>query len=97
MCGICGIIKIGSGGDLGGDALIEKMTTTLAHRGPNDSGIWRNDRLSLGHRRLSVIDLSDAGHQPMTNEDGMVVIVFNGEVYNFQELKVPGIERKIPA
>ena len=70
-----------------GETLIRKMTETIAHRGPSDSGVWRNDHVALGSRRLSVIDLSDAGHQPMTNEDGSVVIVYNGEVYNFKELK----------
>jgi asparagine synthase (glutamine-hydrolysing) len=63
------------------------MTDTLAHRGPNDRGIWQNGRIALGHRRLSVIDLSSAGRQPMGNEDGSVQIVYNGEVYNFRDLK----------
>jgi asparagine synthase (glutamine-hydrolysing) len=63
------------------------MTDTLAHRGPNDRGTWQDDRITLGHRRLSVIDLSRAGRQPMGNEDGSVQIVYNGEVYNFQDLK----------
>lgn len=87
MCGICGIIQLGPASQSEDDALISKMTATIAHRGPNDSGIWRNERVALGSRRLSVIDLSDAGHQPMTNEDGSVVIAYNGEVYNFKELK----------
>jgi asparagine synthase (glutamine-hydrolysing) len=69
------------------EQLISRMTDTLTHRGPNDRGTWSRGRISLGHRRLSVIDLSSAGHQPMTNEDGSVVIVYNGEVYNFRELK----------
>ncbi len=86
MCGICGIMRLGDGPAPDG-ALIARMARTLAHRGPNDDGTWLDDRIALGFRRLSVIDLSHAGHQPMTNEDGSVVLVFNGEIYNFQELK----------
>src|SRR5262247_3924368 len=87
MCGICGIMCLGSStSDLGG-MLIDRMTDTLAHRGPNDRGTWSDDRIALGSRRLAVIDLSSAGHQPMGNEDNSVQIVYNGEVYNFQELK----------
>jgi asparagine synthase (glutamine-hydrolysing) len=69
------------------ETLIRRMTDTMAHRGPNDSGVWQDPRVSLGHRRLSVIDLSPAGHQPMTNEDGAVILSYNGEVYNFMELR----------
>ncbi|WP_138935628.1 asparagine synthase (glutamine-hydrolyzing) [Roseovarius arcticus] len=86
MCGICGILRLNRG-PATDEALISKMADTLAHRGPNDDGTWLDDRIALGFRRLSVIDLSYAGHQPMTNEDGSIVIVFNGEIYNFQELK----------
>jgi len=63
------------------------MTDSLAHRGPSDRGVWSDDLVSLGSRRLSVIDLSSAGHMPMSNEDGTIHIVYNGEVYNFRELK----------
>ncbi len=87
MCGICGILRLGPTAEATDEKLITKMAATLAHRGPNDDGIWLDDRMALGFRRLSVIDLSYNGHQPMTNEDGSVVIAFNGEVYNFQELK----------
>jgi asparagine synthase (glutamine-hydrolysing) len=69
------------------ETLIRRMTDTMAHRGPNDSGVWQDPRVSLGHRRLSVIDLSPAGHQPMTNEDGAVILSYNGEVYNIMELR----------
>jgi asparagine synthase (glutamine-hydrolysing) len=62
------------------------MTDTLAHRGPDDRGTWHDEHAALGARRLAVIDLSHAGHQPMANEDGSVRIVYNGEVYNFREL-----------
>jgi asparagine synthase (glutamine-hydrolysing) len=63
------------------------MTAAMAHRGPNDSGSYADSLITLGHRRLSVIDLSHNGHQPMSNEDGTVWIVFNGEIYNFADLK----------
>ncbi|NOD49757.1 MULTISPECIES: asparagine synthase (glutamine-hydrolyzing) [unclassified Ruegeria] len=87
MCGICGILRIDPATERPGEGLITAMAATLVHRGPNDDGIWLDEDVALGFRRLSVIDLSYAGHQPMTNEDGSVVIVFNGEIYNFQELK----------
>jgi asparagine synthase (glutamine-hydrolysing) len=87
MCGICGILRLSPSADNLGGTLIDRMTDALAHRGPNDRGTWHDDWITLGHRRLSVIDLSVAGHQPMGNEDGSVQIVYNGEVYNFRELK----------
>lgn len=85
MCGICGKISLNSRVD---EALMRKMCGVLTHRGPDSEGIYVNGlNVGLGHRRLAVIDLSQAGHQPMTNEDGALWIVFNGEVYNFIELK----------
>src|SRR6185369_8258928 len=83
MCGICGIT---GSGDYNA---IERMTATLEHRGPDDGGIARfpDARLDLGHRRLSIIDLSPRGHQPMANETGRIWISFNGEIYNYRELK----------
>ncbi len=87
MCGLCGIMRLGNGPAMAKDeGLIRRMTDTMAHRGPNDSGVWMSERIALGHRRLSVIDLSSAGHQPMTNEDGTVILTYNGEIYNFREL-----------
>ena len=80
-------MQLGSASGRMDDSLINRMTDTLTHRGPNDRGTWSNERIALGHRRLSVIDLSYAGHQPMENEEGSVIIVYNGEVYNFKELK----------
>lgn len=86
MCGICGLIRLGpEPPDPEGD-LLDRMTDSMAHRGPDDRGSWRTDHVALGHRRLAVIDLSRAGRQPMANEDGSVRIVYNGEVYNFREL-----------
>ncbi len=87
MCGICGIMNLGPPASGWCNGLIDRMTETLVHRGPNDRGTWCDDRIALGHRRLSVIDLSEAGRQPMSNEDGFIQIVYNGEVYNFRELK----------
>src|SRR5262245_40361179 len=87
MCGICGIMQLGSeSGDLSG-LLIERMTDSIAYRGPDDRGTWSDGRVAIGSRRLSVIDLSPMGRQPMSNEDGSIHIVYNGEVYNFRELK----------
>jgi asparagine synthase (glutamine-hydrolysing) len=65
------------------------MANLIGHRGPDDRGVYRDEAagLALAHNRLSIIDLSPAGHQPMTNEDGTVLLVFNGETYNFQELR----------
>lgn len=86
MCGLNGIVALSSeGGDLA--ERVERMNVALAHRGPDDGGVFSDDRVSLGHRRLSIIDLSNAGHQPMQSADGRYVIVFNGEIYNFRELR----------
>lgn len=86
MCGLNGIVALGSeGGKLA--ERVERMNVALAHRGPDDGGVFSDDRVSLGHRRLSIIDLSNAGHQPMQSADGRYVIVFNGEIYNFRELR----------
>lgn len=88
MCGINGILNFG-GRQLGDELrLVSDMNDRIAHRGPDDSGVWRSpDRMTtLGHRRLSIIDLTSAGHQPMSTSHGPVV-VFNGEIYNYQELK----------
>ncbi|MFQ6082612.1 MAG: asparagine synthase (glutamine-hydrolyzing) [Candidatus Aminicenantia bacterium] len=67
--------------------LIKKMAQTLKHRGPDDEGIYVKDNIGLGLRRLAIIDLSKAGHQPMANEDKTVWIVYNGEIYNFKDLR----------
>ena len=86
MCGICGKIYLDTGKKVDGN-LIEKMCSVLSHRGPDDAGVYLKDNIGLGHRRLSVLDVSPAGHQPMTNEDGTIWIVCNGEIYNFIELR----------
>lgn len=84
MCGICGIVSLGGGPVRSEDLLA--MRDRMVHRGPDDAGVFINGSVALGHRRLSIIDLS-TGHQPMTNEDGSVVIVYNGELYNYLDLR----------
>ena len=86
MCGIAGIWSPLQAID---DSLIRRMTDSLVHRGPDDAGIQALDdaRLWLGHRRLAILDLSPLGHQPMASADGSFWIVFNGEVYNFREIR----------
>ena len=86
MCGICGKIHFDKTRQANPD-LLRRMTAVLKHRGPDDSGIQTIGPVGLGHQRLSIIDLSSAGHQPMANEDGSVHIVFNGEIYNFETLR----------
>lgn len=92
MCGIVGEINLR--GSVDRDIFVA-MCTSLAHRGPDGQGqlFLNDDRVALGHRRLSIIDLSDAGAQPMSNEDGSCWIVFNGEIYNFQSLRQRLVER----
>jgi asparagine synthase (glutamine-hydrolysing) len=80
-------MRFGPAGDRWDASLLDRMTDSLAHRGPDGRGVWCNERVALGHRRLAVIDLSDAGRQPMGNEDGDVQITFNGELYNFADLR----------
>lgn len=85
MCGIAGKVSF-EGGEID-SRLLEKMGTALQHRGPEDQGIYNVSGAGLVHRRLKIIDLSPAGHQPMTNEDETLWLVFNGEIYNFQPLR----------
>src|SRR4051812_27082061 len=83
MCGICGFVGDGSSDDLA------RMSELIRHRGPDDSGTWQSKTapaVNLASRRLAVIDLAN-GHQPMATEDGDLVIVFNGEIYNHRELR----------
>ncbi len=103
MCGICGFV---TGSDEYGVETIMSMTELLVHRGPDRSGVYLNrighgdpsrsfdtGNIALGHRRLSIIDLSDSASQPMCNEDGSVWLVFNGEIYNFHELRSQLVDR----
>ena len=83
MCGF-----IGFSGNLDNkEAILQKMMDRIVHRGPDMGGMYTDDGIALGFRRLSILDLSDAGAQPMANEDKSVVVVFNGEIYNFMELR----------
>jgi asparagine synthase (glutamine-hydrolysing) len=88
MCGICGIWAYGST-NLPAVEVVAAMRDTMAHRGPDDTGLYVSPdrRIALGHRRLSIVDLSRAGHQPMSNEDGSIWIVYNGEIYNHVEIR----------
>src|SRR6267154_1879329 len=83
MCGICGIVGFVDG------AAIEDMTRSLAHRGPDDSGVevFESGQIALGHRRLSILDLSVLGHQPMTDSEGRFWITYNGEIYNYRDVR----------
>lgn len=95
MCGISGFLELGQAPVGNGRELVAAMNRSLAHRGPDDQGVWADEAAGvyLGHRRLSILDLSAEGHQPMRAAGGDV-IVFNGEIYNFQALKreLAGVE-----
>jgi len=84
MCGICGKLHIHGQGI--SEDLLRQMCRSFAYRGPDDEGIFVSPPIGLGHRRLSIIDLSSAAHQPMSNEDKSIWICFNGEIYDFQNL-----------
>ncbi|MEW6200964.1 MAG: asparagine synthase (glutamine-hydrolyzing), partial [bacterium] len=85
MCGICGKVDFHNNIENGSE-LISRMCAALRHRGPDDEGTFTDPHAALGIRRLSIIDL-EGGHQPILNEDDSIVIVFNGEIYNFHELR----------
>jgi asparagine synthase (glutamine-hydrolysing) len=92
MCGINGIALSSRSGRTVSAALVERMRDVLTHRGPDDCGLFVEGRVGLGHRRLAIVDVA-AGHQPMTNEDGSLQIVYNGEVYNHADHR-PGLEAR---
>ena len=85
MCGIAGIFSQG----LVDHRTVARLIGPIVHRGPDDEGIWIDPDvgIGLGHRRLSIVDLSPAGHQPMQSGDGRFVLSFNGEIYNHSELR----------
>ena len=89
MCGITGILQTPRASRSADLAAIGPMTARLRHRGPDADGFWsdRDAGVAFGHRRLSIIDLSDAGRQPMLSSDGRFVITFNGEIYNYKPLR----------
>ena len=86
MCGILGVINKNE--PVKRD-LFEKMLSCIKHRGPDDKGVWfdNTSNVALGHQRLSIIDLSPGGHQPMISEDGRFVLTYNGEIYNYKKIK----------
>ena len=90
MCGIAGFLHLGQAPDGGAmAAALARMTAPIAHRGPDAEGCWTDAEagIALGHRRLSIVDLSPAGSQPMTSASGRYVITYNGEIYNHRELR----------
>src|ERR1700733_13578207 len=95
MCGIAGFVESSATtSPLGSDssrALAHRMCDVIRHRGPDDEGVWTDEGVALGMRRLSIIDLA-TGHQPIHNEDRAVGIVFNGEIYNYRELRLQLLE-----
>lgn len=86
MCGIAGILTFNPNIPVV-PAQLEKMTDSILHRGPDDAGCYLNGCIGLGHRRLAIIDLSPAGHQPMAGPDGSTWLIFNGEIYNYLDIR----------
>ena len=86
MCGIAGKFNFDPSNPIDRERLTA-MTTVVAHRGPDSDGFYVGRGIGLGHRRLSIIDLSPAGHQPMSNEDGTIWLTYNGEIYNHADLR----------
>jgi asparagine synthase (glutamine-hydrolysing) len=88
MCGICGVLAFNDR-FAHSEEIVCAMRDTMTHRGPDDAGVWSSPsaRVTLGHRRLSIVDVSHSGHQPMSNEDGSVWVAFNGEIYNHAQLR----------
>src|ERR1700682_4339979 len=84
MCGICGIFEPGRETPID-CATLKSMADTITHRSPDDEGFYSNPGIGLGFRRLSIIDVA-GGHQPLSNEDGKIWIIFNGEIYNYRDL-----------
>ena len=89
MCGLAGFYPSQSSTHEASSCLMQAMVDKLNHRGPDDLGIWidSNQRIALGHRRLSILDISSAGHQPMSSANGRFVLTYNGEIYNHLELR----------
>lgn len=89
MCGIVGVITLANNGKDVSESKLLQMANTMIHRGPDGNGVWvsSDKRVGFGHRRLAIVDLSEAGRQPMANEDGSVWLTANGEIYNFQALR----------
>src|SRR5438034_8450699 len=86
MCGIAGLYRAGGVSREDEDA-VARIMAAQNHRGPDAEGLYRAERALLGHRRLAIVDLSEAGRQPMRNEDGSIWVTYTGEIYNTQELR----------
>jgi len=89
VCGLSGYLNLSSSNFKVSEKLLDSMQKSLRHRGPDGSGIWKSDKYEIGfaHRRLSIVDLSDAGLQPMLDKEKTVAICFNGEIYNHIDLR----------
>src|SRR5262249_44001236 len=89
MCGITGFLNSGGQNATDMNIMIRRMADTLIHRGPDSGGVWVDaaSGIALGHRRLAIVDLTPTAQQPMISESGRYVIVLNGEIYNFRELR----------
>ena len=85
MCGICGVLNFD--GSKVSSVLLKKMTDAIAHRGPDGEGWYQSKGLGFGHRRLAIVDLSPLGHQPMVSQDNRYALTYNGEIYNFREIR----------
>ena len=85
MCGITGIFNLN--GEPVSPVILRNMANAVSHRGPDSEGFYTDSFVGLGHRRLAIIDLSPAGHQPMISADGQYILSYNGEIYNYIELK----------
>lgn len=86
MCGIAGLWRLSKLNQCDIASIVDSMTNSLRHRGPDDRGVWMQGNIALGHQRLSIIDLKPSGHQPMCSDDGRYVLVFNGEIYNYKSI-----------
>ena len=89
MCGFAGFY----GQEKEKEEILQNMLRTIVHRGPDSEGKYLDEDIALGFRRLSIVDLSEHGNQPMFNEDKSLVLVFNGEIYNFKELRAELLEK----
>ena len=90
MCGLTGFWEFSSlNAAEKQKSFLKKMTSAITHRGPNSDGIWQDEahNVNLGHRRLSIIDLTQAGHQPMISQNGQLTLIYNGEIYNHKDLQ----------
>jgi len=87
MCGIAGVVRFGDRIMASDVAAVARMSEAQTHRGPDGAGSYHDSHVAFGHRRLSIIDVSEAGKQPMRNELGTIWVTYNGEIYNYRELR----------